>query len=186
MKTKLIFLIVLTFISVSITTVNAQSKDKQTGKSEIEVKSIEAQKTLVIKAETTMEEIGPKMGELYGKLFGYLEAKGIQPISPPFAVYYKWDLEKGITVFEVGVPIAQKDEGTEEIKYKEFPAMKVVSKFYQGPYEKMEPVYTEIEQYIKDNNLKMAGTVWDIYLTDPEEVTDPNQYQTIVYYTVEE
>ena len=60
--------------------------------------------------------------------------------------------------------------------------MKVVARFYTGAYENMMPVYHEMEKYMKDHELESDNTAWEIYLTDPNEVEDPNQNQTIIYF----
>ena len=55
----------------------------------VEIKQIEAQKSVVIKVTIPTADVGQKMGELYGKLFGYLAENSIQPAGNPFAVFHK-------------------------------------------------------------------------------------------------
>ncbi len=186
MKTKpLIFnVITLMLLTGYIHSVKAQDQANNSNQLNIEVKQIDAQKALVIRADVPTSEVGPKMGEIYGMLFGYIGQNQIDAVGPPFAVYYSFD-PQGNTVFEAGVPIDTIAPEYGEIKYKEFEAMKVASTLYTGPYEKMEPVYAAIQKYIKDNKLKEKGTSWEVYLTDPSEAPDPTKYQTLIYYPVE-
>ena len=149
----------------------------------IEVKEVEAAKALVIKTSVPINEIGPKMGEMYGKLFGFLEENNIEPVGPPFAVYYEFNPE-GNTTFETGIPVAQTVEGNEVISFKEFPAMKVATTIYTGAYETFIPVYEALSKYLEENKLESDGTTWEIYLTDPNEVEDPNENQTIIYFPI--
>jgi effector-binding domain-containing protein len=51
---------------------------------------------------------------------------------------------QGNTVFEVGVQVSSAIQGNDEVKYKEFPAMKVVSTLYVGSYENVAPAYETI------------------------------------------
>jgi effector-binding domain-containing protein len=157
--------------------------DKKKCETKIEIKNVESQKGLVIKVDVPTSEIGAKMGELYGQLFGYMGANNITPAGPPFAVYYSYEPE-GNTVFEAGVPVQSKVAGSGNIVFKEFPVMKVVSTLYKGAYEEMEPVYISLDQYIKDNELESTGTCWEIYLTDPKEVASPDDNQTLVYFPI--
>ena len=186
MKTKLLILnlAIFLFITGKINFVRAQEKEKTPGELKIEIKNIDPQKTLVIKADVPTSEVGPKMGEFYGKLFQYIGQNQIKAVGPPFAVYYSFD-PKGNTVFEAGIPIENKVEVTGEIDYKEFEATKAASTLYTGPYEKMEPAYIALQKYLKDNNIKEKGTAWEVYLTDPSEEPDPNNYKTIIYFPVE-
>lgn len=149
----------------------------------IEVKDIAAQKAVSIKTTVPSASIGQKMGELYGKLFSHLGNNSVQPAGHPFTVYYSYD-PNGNTEFEAGVPVSKDVQGTDEIKFKEYPAMKVLSTLYVGPYEKVGPVYEALKKYATDNKLETQPLSWEIYLTDPTSETDPNKYQTIIYFVL--
>jgi effector-binding domain-containing protein len=159
----------------------AQDKKENTFSAKIEIKEISAVKAVVIKLSIPSSEIGPKMGELYGKLYGYLSQQKIQPAGAPFAVYYQFD-PKGNTTFETGVPVNASVNNDGDILYKEFPAMKVATTLYTGSYEKIGPTYEALEKFIKEKNLQPAGVSWEVYLTDPSTVKDPNLNQTVIYF----
>jgi effector-binding domain-containing protein len=158
----------------------SQEKECTASDPAIEVKQVEAQKAMVVRFDVPTNEVGSSMGKAYGKLFGFLGAKGIAPAGPPFSVYYSFN-PAGNTVFEAGVPVSDTVSGNEEIIYREFPAMKVVSVLYKGPYDAMESVYAKLNNYITENGLKSDGTSWEIYLTDPSQMSDPQEYQTMIY-----
>jgi effector-binding domain-containing protein len=168
-------------ISSTVKTFSQDPESKCT--SSIEIKQVDAQKAIVIKADVPTANIGTAIGEAYGKLFGFLGSQNIAPAGTAFAVYYSFD-PKGNTIFEAGVPVNAQITGNEEITYKEFPAMKVVSTLFKGAYDKMEPVYQKIDAYIKENKLESTGISWEVYLTDPSQVSDPNDNQTIIYFPV--
>ena len=148
----------------------------------IEIKQVEAQKAIVIKLSVPTMEIGPKMGEAYGKLFSHLGMNNLSPAGPPFAVYYEFD-PNGNTTFEAGVPVSGDVKAEGEIAFKEYPAMKVVSALYKGGYENMMHAYTSIDKYIKDNKLEKQAPSWEVYLTNPMEVK-PEENQTLIYFPV--
>ena len=155
-----------------------QSVDSESSK--FEIKEVEAVKALVIKSDVTMQEIGSAMGSNYGKLFEYLQNNNIQPAGPPFSVYLSWE-EGGNVVFESGIPVSEVKEGNDEIMYKEFPGMKVLSTLYKGSYDKMEPIYHEMMDYMKTNNMEGTNSSWEIYLTDPQTIA-PEDNQTLIYF----
>jgi effector-binding domain-containing protein len=187
MKTKPIFMklfIILLLTGIFSWSGTAQETKDCKKKAKVEVKEMKAQKALVIKADVPTSEVGPKMGEIYEFLFNYTVQNQISPVGPPFAVYLSYDPE-GNTVFEAGLPVAEEASGSGEVEYREYPATKAVSMLYTGPYEKMEPAYEKLMQYIKENNLKDKGTAWETYLTDPNEEPDPEKYQTIISFPIE-
>jgi effector-binding domain-containing protein len=160
----------------------AQETKVKSDSLKIEVKQVEAQKAIVIKVTVATREIGQKMGEVYGKLFSYSGANNITPAGPPFSVYYEFD-PNGNTTFEAGFPVSQVVKSEGDVVYKEYPAMKVVSTLYVGPYEKMMEPYTALDKYIKDNKLETIKTSWEVYLTNPMEVK-PEENKTIIYFPI--
>jgi effector-binding domain-containing protein len=178
--------LLLVFFMIPVINVNVKAQDdkKDCSSTKIEVKNVEGQKALIMKADIPTSEIGQKIGQMYKSLFEHMSANNIEPAGPPFAVYYEFDPE-GNTVFETGIPVGMETECAEGLEYKEYPAMKVVTTLYKGSYEKMEKVYADLEQYIIDNNHKKMGPVWEVYLTDPQQEENPDNNQTIIYYQVE-
>ena len=151
--------------------------------SKIELKDISAQKALVMRTTIPSANVSAKMGELYGKLFAYINANGIQATGAPFAVYYTYD-PNGSTEFEVGIPVATDQQGKDEIKFRGYPAMRVISALHTGPYENAGAVYEALKKYATDNKLETLPLSWEIYLTDPSQVKDPAKYRTNIYFVI--
>jgi effector-binding domain-containing protein len=183
MKTNPLFLISICLFFSGYVPIQAQDSEKKFSHTDIQVREIDAQKALVIKAEVPGSSIGEKIGEMYGMLFTYLQTQQLAPAGAAFAVYYSWD-PNGNSVFEAGVPIAETTTGKDNISYKEFPVMKVVSTLYTGSYENIGTVYGDIAKYMTDNKLESSGPTWEVYLTDPSVVKDPSQNQTIIYFPI--
>jgi effector-binding domain-containing protein len=174
---------VLILCSLFVAVYAGNGKGNAPAQLKIEIKQIDAQRAVVIKVTVASSELMNKMGELYGKLFSYLGTNNITPAGPPFAVYYEYNPQGNVT-FEAGVPVSATVKDNDEIKYKEYPDMKVVSTLYVGSYDKMASIYESIQKYIKDNNLQQAGATWEIYLTNPQEEQDTSKYQTVIYFPV--
>lgn len=173
----------LTFLVLICMSISIKAQDKSDCESsKFEIKEVEAVKALVIKSDVPMKEVGDAMGKSYGQLFSYIEANNIQPAGPPFAVYLKWDPE-GNVVFESGIPVSKNENGNDNVVYKEYPEMKVLSTLYKGSYEKMEPVYHEMMEYMKTEKMEGNNTSWEIYLTDPNEVA-PEENKTLIYFPI--
>jgi effector-binding domain-containing protein len=183
MKTNPIILIALCLISSVFVKLQAQDPAKKSSHTEIVIKEIPAQKTLVIHADVPASQIGQKIGEMYGELFAFMQTQKITPAGPVFALYYSWD-PNGNTVFEAGIPVSEEVSGNDHIQFKEFQAMKAVSTLFTGAYEDFGSVYTEIDNYIKENKIEAAGQSWEVYLTDPSSIKDQSQNQTIIYFPI--
>jgi effector-binding domain-containing protein len=183
MKTKFTILLLTSFLLINSGSIIAQDTEKKCDHTEFMVKDVDAQKAIILKADVPSSAVGQKIGELYGALYAYIQLKGIAPAGAPFAVYYSYD-PNGNTVFEAGIPVAETVEGSETVTYKEFPVMKVVSTLYTGAYENVGPVYESLMKYMTDNKLESTGASWEVYLTDPSLVKDPNENKTLIYFPI--
>lgn len=181
MKTNPLLLIAFCLMFGSYNSTNAQGTEKKCSHTPIQVKEVDGQKTLVMKADVPMSAISEKMGEMYGALFTYMQTQKITPAGPAFAIYYSWD-PNGNTIFEAGVAIAESVAGNDTIVYKEFPVMKAVTTLFTGAYTDFGVVYGDLQKYMEDNKLESTGQTWEVYLTDPSSVKDPSQNQTLIYF----
>ncbi|MEA3479286.1 MAG: GyrI-like domain-containing protein [Bacteroidota bacterium] len=150
---------------------------------DIEVTEIQVQPALSIKGSCNTTEIGDKLGEFYGKLMVYLQRKRIEQAGPPYAVYYEWN-EDGTTSFEAGIPVSKEVKGKDEILAGNTPGGKVVKVLHQGPYDDNFISHEAIQQYIKVNQLEMAGVPWEVYITDRAVEPDESKLETLVLYPI--
>ena len=182
MKTKpFLFMAACLMLFTCISISYAQDTVKTCNHTPMEIKEIDATKALIIRMDVPMSAIGDKMGECYGKLFQYIGANNIAPAGPVFAVYYSWEPE-GNVIFEAGVPVAEASAGAGDVTYKEYPVMKAVTTLYSGAYEAMEPVYNQLMKYMEENKLESNGSSWEVYLTDPSMVKNPEDNKTLIYF----
>jgi effector-binding domain-containing protein len=51
----------------------------------------------------------------------------------------------------------------------------------QGPYSELGQAYTQIHNWLKQNNRMPKGHPFEVYLNDPFTVKDPSEIQTDIY-----
>jgi effector-binding domain-containing protein len=149
----------------------------------IEFRTIEAQPVLLIHDSAMVDQIGPKMEEVYSKLINYALPRGIQMAGPPFTVYYSWDYNRPF-VMDIGFPVAQPAEGEGEIIATEIAAGEVVCAPYYGDYSGTGLVHEQIQQYLEAKNITWQGFPWEVYLTDPALEPDTSKWLTMIYYRI--
>lgn len=141
-----------------------------------EVKEQPVQKTLSIRIRAAVQDLPRVFEEGYGTIAQYLGELGEQPIGPPFAAYYNMDMDD--LDVELGFPVARTLPGRAQIKAGEIPGGRVATCLHIGPYSEMEPAYTALTDWVKDNGYEATGVVYELYLNDPRE-TPPAQTQII-------
>jgi DNA-binding transcriptional MerR regulator len=125
-------------------------------------------------------------GRLIGDLFQSLGRLGIQPMSPPVAIYHDPELKDSDHDVEVltAVQGAAIPAG-EKVFLREVPAVeKMVTLMYVGPYDNFSSPYQAISEWIETNGYTVAGPNREIYLKGPGETTDPNEFITEIQFPV--
>ncbi|MTI20876.1 hypothetical protein E1176_07575, partial [Fulvivirga sp. RKSG066] len=131
----------------------------------------------------TPDNISTKMAEVYGTLMNHMQQSGTEMTGMPLSVYTVMEEDKIGMI--CGMPVA---EGTtvehEEIKAMRIEGGKSIKAIHMGNYSELSSTYDEIKAYMATNNLEEGGNPYEIYITDPGEVTDTTQWVTHVFYPV--
>lgn len=136
---------------------------------------------MTITKEANMENISQIMGEAYEKIMQEVGAENIG--GYPFAIYLDYS-EDGSMMVEMGIPVREKMNDKGDVKFKEFPSIKVLMVKHTGPYDQMPQSYEIIQKYMQENSIMPAGAPWDIYITDPQAEPDQSKWETLIYFPI--
>jgi effector-binding domain-containing protein len=119
----------------------------------------------------------------FGRVMGVLIAEGVKPAGGAVAVYHDVtddtvDVEIAFTIHGVYFPRDKKGV----VKPGRLPGGKVAFTTHVGPYDKLEEAYTAVQAYAKANGVKLAGMMWERYLTGLDEEPDVNKHVTEIYW----
>jgi effector-binding domain-containing protein len=132
---------------------------------------------------TEPASIGPKMGELYGKVGRFMVANNIQGTGMPFTVYKV--VSDTIWVADVAIPCATDGVSTSgDIIAGATAGGKAVKGIHLGDYYKLDATHAEVLKYLKYKELEVAGNTYEIYVSDPGEEPDTTKWVTEVYYPI--
>lgn len=149
----------------------------------LDILTIEAQPALSVKDSAMADMIGPKMGEMYGKIIGYMTSKNIPMVGPPYTIYYSWDNTRPF-VFEAGIPVPSSVAGEGEVMATEIAAGDVICAPYYGPYDGSGTLHEKIQLYLAAKHIQYVGYPWEVYLTDPQSEPDTSKWLTMIYYRI--
>jgi effector-binding domain-containing protein len=133
--------------------------------SDINILKKTEQPTLCLRTITKVEDLPALIGESYGKMAAYLKEIGEFLADVPYVAYHNMDMQR--LDVEIGFPVSRALPGKEEVKAGLIPAGKVVFCMYRGAYNEIEPVYTEMLQWIEENHHKATGTAYEHYYNGP-------------------
>ncbi len=117
-----------------------------------------------IRTRSSAEHLPKVIGESFGKLFDYMESQGKLLCEAPFVAYYNMnpqDLD-----IEIGLPVAEKLLGTAEILSGVIPSGRAVFCMYRGPYSQIQPIYEDMDRWIKNHQEDAVGIAYEYYYND--------------------
>jgi len=145
---------------------------------------VPAQTTLIVRSQVTREELPDAIGAGMGRVFPYAQRAGIAIAGRPFARYVGMDGEQ--MSIEVGAPVVAPAKGEGEIEVGSIPGGPVVVGVHMGPYDQLHETFEAMERWLAENGLRSGGAPWESYITDPDELSDPAQWRTDVYWPLAE
>jgi len=139
-----------------------------------------AQPVLSMRTRTAVGNLPQEIGKAYGAIIQYLNEIGEKPLGEAaFVAYYNLDMEN--LDVEMGFPVVKPINGKGEILSNEIPAGKQVACMYKGPYNKMEPVYNSMMQWINENGHEPIGAAYEFYYNSPMDVPENELLTKIVF-----
>ena len=151
-------------IDVRLSIINHILEDKEM-KYQVTVKEIPS--AIVYYAETTLKNYGeamqfiPACGEECRKLNPTLKCA-----NPPyeFCEYLDGEYKEADIRIRHNEAVEAFGKGNEMIKFREIPAVKVLSIFHKGAYEQIGEAYAFIMKYASENGYKPAGLARECYI----------------------
>jgi effector-binding domain-containing protein len=137
------------------------------------------QPTLSITTRTSVKELPQELGKAYGAIGQYLGQLGEPPAGAAYAAYFDFNMDD--FEIEIGFPVTKQLPEKDMIKNTEIPGGKLAQCLYTGPYNKIEPAYNALTEWIKENGYEATGVAYEFYLNDPGEVAPEELLTQIVF-----
>lgn len=145
--------------------------------------TIEETATIVVRRRVDKEEIAEALAECLPAAFGYAMEHGLTMTGPPFVRHH--GQSAAFVEIEAGVPISEPaDVDHEMLAAGTLPGGSAAVAIHVGPYETLGDTHAVIDRWMDANGVDPTGGPWEIYLTDPGEVPDPNDWQTKIVWPV--
>ena len=140
-----------------------------------------------IKVQVSMDELGAIVPPLNGEVFQWLMARGVAPAGAPFWKYDLIDMH-GTLEIEAGVAVAEPVSGDERVLGGVLPAGRYVMTRHVGHPSTLMAATAALLDWAATHGLTWdktdtpTGERWgsrlEIYLTDPRDQPDMNQWET--------
>lgn len=143
---------------------------------EVTTEKLPLQQTVAVRMKVTPEALPTVMGAAYQKIMAYLNQVGAQPTGPAYCMYINWRTEKWR--IELGIPVARPLPGAGEVAPSTLPSGEALTAVHIGPYDKLGDAWGALDAWANEHHIERGNHMWEVYLTDPEQVPDPAHWQT--------
>lgn len=150
-------------------------------KADIIVEELEAIPYVGISKNIEVSEIAATLQEGFANLGAFCQENEAKIAGMPMAIYHTWDGQE--TDMEAAFPIEGEVAGNADVKFNTIPAGKAVTAVHTGSYESTADTHMEIDAYLEANGLEINGSVYEIYMNDPGQVS-PEEIKTKIVYPI--
>ncbi|MEM9456241.1 MAG: GyrI-like domain-containing protein [Myxococcota bacterium] len=150
---------------------------------DITIQNIESTTLICKSARCEQAAIAKHLGQILPAVFQHVTTAGIEMVGPPTTIYQEWG--PGVVTIQAGIPVVPGAEGHEEFEVVVFEAGPAAVTIHTGSYDGLGDAYAAVEQYLRQVGRKPNGPVREVYLTDPGEVPNPEDWKTQIIWPVE-
>lgn len=141
-----------------------------------QITDTEAQIAAVIRITIPRDQIEQVMEPAINEVLAAMSEQGLPPAGPLFAHHLTTSPES--FDFEVGFPVSKAVKPVGRVNAGALPAARVARTMHHGPYEGLFGAWKEFGQWIKTQDLKRGGSLWERYVKGPETDPDPSTWRT--------
>jgi AraC family transcriptional regulator len=146
-----------------------------------DVRQVPAQNVVFARRTCKRGEISAAIGEALAAVGAALQKLGAKQAGPPFTRYTDWretdcDIESGIPV-----ATALQPQGS-DVQSGQLGGGQALHTLHIGHYDKLHDAYEAGAQWLTANNRQPSGPPWEVYVTDPGEVANPDDWKTDIFW----
>ena len=163
------------------------SEQEELGRDEmaytIAKKELTPQPVLVVRRRIKPADVANTLAEVLGAIFLHAQQNGMALAGQPFTRYIEWG--PGLWTIEAGLPVAalKKDApASGEVRADTLPGGPAATTTHAGAYDGLFRAHAAVQQWIEAQGLKAAGAPWEVYVTDPADFPDPNDWKTDIFW----
>jgi effector-binding domain-containing protein/uncharacterized protein YndB with AHSA1/START domain len=134
------------------------------------------------------EEVGLKMRPLMGQVMSFMQQQNIQMAGAPFTIYNIVNELENSVIFSAAIPVKEKinTPAGSPVLNSYMPPVTAVKLTLKGNYKNLPETYMQGQQYLIENGYKPhpSAKMFEVYLTNPEEVPNPAAWITEVYIPI--
>jgi DNA-binding transcriptional MerR regulator len=157
--------------------------EKEMVRFEIGIQEVDETKALMVDEHVHQDEMSDVVPKAIAEVHAYVQELGLPFHGPPICVC-PFPNEDGTLDSQIGWPVAEDVPGRGRIELKTLPATRALVMKHLGPFTALGQSYRLMSEVMEHHGLTATDAPREIYVTDPEEVSDPNRYETVIVWPI--
>lgn len=146
----------------------------------VEEKVFEPVLVMSKKATISMSNVSSIIGSVYEEIY----KAGLRPSGSVMVFYFDEEFHQENANIEVCIPVEENEQTRKMQQTKILESRKCATCTFRGPYSKLGKAYAAVLKWISEHNYEIASTPFDIYMNNPQEVKNPEEFITQVYFPI--
>jgi AraC family transcriptional regulator len=139
---------------------------------------------LLVRRRVKPADIASVLAKSFHEVYLCAQRHGIALEGPPLTRYLEWG--PGLLTIEAGVRVAVSAEltGETDVVADTLPGGWAATTVHSGAYDRLTEAHAALQVWIEEQGLSAAGAPWELYVTDPADYPDVNDWKTDIYWPV--
>lgn len=146
---------------------------------DVELVEIPMMYLLSIRKNVLEHEFSEEYSTCFGKLFRKMEEKKLTAAAPPMVLFHGEEYTPFGLDTEFAIPIKEYTTGT-----RDFCPGLCLKTVLQGSYLQLSSVYAKQIEWAEKEGYENSNALYEVYVTNPTEVSNESELVTEVYYPV--
>lgn len=148
---------------------------------DIEIQLVETQpmNILYIRRMMSSDDYTAGYGKYFSRLYEKIAADKLTLLGMPMTIYHSPEYDPAGNDTEFAIPIEEPVKGKRDL-----PGGLCAKSVLKGPYPELTSVYARMREWVENKGYEFLNSPYEIYVTDPDRVTVPEDNVTEVYFPV--
>ncbi len=134
---------------------------------------------LSVRKMVQADNFSDEYGVCFGKLLGRIRKENLTMTNSPMVLFHSNEFSPFGLDTEFAVPVRECVTGTRDLK-----AGLCLKTVIKGSYSILSSVYAKQTKWAEQNGYECTGALFEVYVTDPSQVSGEDELITEVYYPV--
>ncbi|RUT35738.1 MerR family transcriptional regulator [Paenibacillus zeisoli] len=147
----------------------------------IDVQLVETQPMtiLYIRQMMSSHDYASGYGSYFGKLYEKIAVNKLTMLGTPMTIYHSPEYYPSGNDTEFAIPIKELVKGSRDL-----PGGLCAKSVLKGSYSELTSVFAKLREWVEQEGYELVESPYEIYLTDPDQVTRTEDLVTEVYFPV--